>query len=125
MNRKNPMKLFMDDNRVTPPGFDLRTYTAQETIELLKTNKITMVSLDHDLGDEKQVGSGTQVINFIEEGAHFGTLNSMKIVVHTSNPVARERMVMAAASAYRKWGRKDVVEIVNYDLGTEISRSRK
>lgn len=41
--------------------------TAQKAIALLATRDRTIVSLDHDLGDEREVGSGNQVLLDIDE----------------------------------------------------------
>lgn len=43
------MKIFLDDCRPMPAGFDVYVKTAGEAIELLKTGKVTVISLDHDL----------------------------------------------------------------------------
>lgn len=42
------MKVYLDDVRPTPDGW-VRTYTSQETIDLLTNNDVDEVSLDHDL----------------------------------------------------------------------------
>jgi hypothetical protein len=59
------MKIYLDDIRTEPEGW-VRVKTAQETIELLKSNKVTELSLDHDLGDDKN-GTGYDVILWIEQ----------------------------------------------------------
>ncbi|WP_199194448.1 MULTISPECIES: cyclic-phosphate processing receiver domain-containing protein [Photobacterium] len=45
------MKIFLDDCRSTPDGL-VRTYTSQETIELLKSSQVEALNLVHDLGDD-------------------------------------------------------------------------
>jgi len=46
-------RIFMDDNKETPPkGFNVRTYTVEQTIKFLKHRNVSMMSLDHDLGTE-------------------------------------------------------------------------
>ncbi len=42
------MKVYLDDVRPTPDGW-VRTYTSQETIDLLNRESVEEVSLDHDL----------------------------------------------------------------------------
>ena len=46
------MKIYLDDIRTKPEGW-IRVKTAQEAFELLRSNKVFEISLDHDLGDDK------------------------------------------------------------------------
>ena len=89
------MKLFLDDVRPTPEGW-YRVYTASEAIVFLFNNweKITHVSLDHDLGeDEKVVGNGYQVVVSVEEFIYGNNLKTMpEVAVHSSNSSARLKM---------------------------------
>src|SRR5450631_1609881 len=50
------LKVFLDDERVTPPGW-ARMYWPDEAIQLLETGHVTEISLDHDLGDDAR-GTG-------------------------------------------------------------------
>ena len=59
------MKVFLDDERPTPDGW-VRAFTAPEAIELLKTGKVTHLSLDHDLGPQ-EAGTGYDVCLWVEE----------------------------------------------------------
>jgi hypothetical protein len=45
-------KLWLDDTRKPPWGFDLWAKTADEAISMLQEHEITHVSLDHDLAEE-------------------------------------------------------------------------
>lgn len=89
------MKLYLDDIRPTPEGWE-RVYTAKEAIDFLLDNweKVTHVSLDHDLGeDETVVGNGYQVVLWIEEFVHENHLKEMpEVTVHSSNSSARLKM---------------------------------
>jgi hypothetical protein len=62
------VKVFLDDARQEPDGWT-RTYTARETIELLKTGEVTHLSLDHDLGvrPEGADDTGYAVLAFLEQ----------------------------------------------------------
>ena len=60
------MKVYLDDCRTTPEGF-VRTYTVGETIDLLKTRKVTHLSLDNDLEIAGSENEGYQVIRWLEE----------------------------------------------------------
>ena len=43
------------------------TKTAPQAIAILEAGDVTEVSLDHDLGEEDGVGTGYDVLRFIEE----------------------------------------------------------
>lgn len=47
------MKVYLDDERETPQGF-VRVYWPDEAIKLLQTGEVTLISLDHDLGDDDE-----------------------------------------------------------------------
>jgi len=88
------MKVYLDDIRPCPKGWIL-TKTAQETIDLLEAGGVTSLSLDHDLGDEKEVGTGYDVLRWIETQVIYDNDNfklPRSIKIHTANPPARERM---------------------------------
>jgi hypothetical protein len=84
------MKIYLDDIRTEPEGW-VRVKTAQETIELLKSNKVTELSLDHDLGDDKN-GTGYDVILWIEQEVYQNNYIPPIIKVHSANAPAREKM---------------------------------
>lgn len=91
------MKVFLDDIRPEPNGW-VRTYTPQQTIDLLKTGKVTDLSLDHDLGidcmsDEDGLEqTGYDVILWIEEEVICNGFVPPKITIHSDNPVGRQKM---------------------------------
>ncbi|MFZ1291243.1 MAG: cyclic-phosphate processing receiver domain-containing protein [Melioribacteraceae bacterium] len=84
------MKLFLDDIREAPDGW-IRVYWPVEAIELLKTNKVEAISLDHDLGNDSK-GTGYDVILWIEEAVATSNFVPPQIKVHSANVSARERM---------------------------------
>lgn len=55
MEARPPLRVYLDDERVTPEGWR-RTYTAEETIELLKAERVDVLSLDHDLNESHYAG---------------------------------------------------------------------
>lgn len=62
------MKVYLDDDyekRHPPDGTWVRTRTAEETINLIKTGKVTHLSLDNDLGDGYT--EGYVVLDWLEE----------------------------------------------------------
>lgn len=103
------MKIYLDDIREAPEGW-VRTYTPAQTIELLKdtANMVSHLSLDHDLGDDANIGTGYDVLLWIEEaiGAMPRVLHYVpeNITVHSANPVGRDRMMRAIESIRRNIG---------------------
>lgn len=95
------LKLFLDDVRPKPEGFDLLIRTAEEAIELIKQNKVKFISLDNDLG----IGytEGYKVANFIEEAYMADEIEFVDFYPHTSNPVARAKIIMARRTVYKKY----------------------
>ena len=85
------MKVFLDDERVTPDGW-WRVYEPHQMIEMLQTGMVTHISLDHDLGDDVNIGTGYDVILWIEEQVVMSDFKPPHILIHTSNPSARQKM---------------------------------
>ena len=98
------MKIWLDDERPMPAGFDCHVKTAAGAIELLAAGGVTAISLDHDLGDD--VGTGYDVACYIEQGAYDGTLSPVEVTIHSANPVGRERMQNAINKARLFWSQK-------------------
>ncbi|MGR5543337.1 cyclic-phosphate processing receiver domain-containing protein, partial [Vibrio campbellii] len=74
----------------------VRTYTPKETIKLLRSNKVEVLSLDHDLGDDEGIGTGYDVLLWLEENVYFhGFVPPNVIVVHSSNISAVDKMKAA------------------------------
>lgn len=84
------MKIFLDDERVAPKGW-VRVYWPNEAIELLKSKKVTEISLDHDLGNDEK-GTGYDVILWIEKAVVTWGFKPPEIKVHSANPSARYKM---------------------------------
>lgn len=84
------MKVYLDDERTTPNGW-IRVYWPSEAIELLKSGQVTMISLDHDLGDDER-GTGYDVVLWIEEQVALYGFVPPKIAVHSANVSARNKM---------------------------------
>lgn len=111
------MKVFLDDERPTPDGW-VRAYTAPEAIGLLKTGKVTEISLDHDLGPE-EAGTGYDVCLWVEEQVfstafNFDTPFALPIMaVHSANPVGRQRMEFSIQVIYHHY---KVTQPVAWDI---------
>lgn len=93
------MKVYLDDERETPPGWE-RVYWPDEAISLLDTGNVTHLSLDHDLGDDQR-GTGYDVILWIEEAVVTRGFQPTVITVHSANPSAREKMELGIRSITR------------------------
>jgi hypothetical protein len=102
--KQNSLSVFLDDARLTPDGFDVRTYTAEETIELVKTGKVTYISLDNDLGRKLE---GYDVAKCIEDLAFWNKIPRIEWSIHSANPEARRFMVMALRNADRFWSQQE------------------
>ncbi|QEZ47980.1 cyclic-phosphate processing receiver domain-containing protein [Cupriavidus oxalaticus] len=84
------MKVFLDDERPTPEGW-CRVYWPDEAIRLLKTGAVEEISLDHDLGDDTR-GTGYDVILWIEEAVALRGFKTPRIIVHSANSSAVDKM---------------------------------
>jgi hypothetical protein len=89
------MRVFLDDERQTPEGW-VRTYSAKQSIELLKTGKVEEISLDHDLGDDQP--AGYTVLLWIEEEVHFRRFNPPIMSVHSASSLGGDKMRLAIAA---------------------------
>jgi hypothetical protein len=97
--------IWLDDVRPIPPDFDIWVKTADEAIKHLESGKVSMISLDHDLGDS-DTKTGYDVAKFIEKSAFDGTLEPIEVRVHSANPVGMNNMKMCINNAQRFWREK-------------------
>ena len=97
------MKVWLDDIRPMPQGFDIHVTTAQQAIDILATGKVTLISLDHDLGDDNHQNTGYHVAKFIEENVFFGKLSQFEIRIHSANPVGRVNMLRCIQNCEKMW----------------------
>lgn len=98
------MKVFLDDERATPPDW-VRAYWPEEVIAMLETGEVTELSLDHDLGDDAH-GTGYTVLLWLEEQVVVKGLSPPVIYVHSANSSARLKMEAAIASIQRHAGNR-------------------
>jgi hypothetical protein len=95
------MKVWLDDERPMPPGYDLHVKSASEAIALLARGGVEVISLDHDLGEER--GTGYDVACYIEQAAYSSELAQLEVLVHSANPVGRARIEQAISQAKVFW----------------------
>ena len=93
------MKIYLDDVRPTPEGW-VHAYWPEEVIERLKTETVTVISLDHDLGDDEH-GTGYDVVVWIEEAVATSDFKAPEIRVHSANSSARDKMEAGIRSIIR------------------------
>ena len=94
------INLYLDDIRECPKGF-IVARTVEEAIEILETQTVGILSLDHDLGEDLEgniLKSGYDLVKYIcQEG-----LIVDEIRFHTANPVGRENMYQTLIGAQRR-----------------------
>jgi hypothetical protein len=99
------MKVWLDDVRKKPADFDIWLKTADAAITALGTGGVSVISLDHDLGDES-TKTGYDVAKYIEEAAYKKLLGPVDVLIHSANPVGRrnmERAINRARLFWRDW----------------------
>lgn len=96
------MKLWLDDVRPMPAGFDVHCYTAQAAINALLDYEVTEISFDHDLG-APEAGTGYDVAKYIEKLAFSGWFQPIKWQIHSANPVGRQNITAAMKNAEKYW----------------------
>ena len=112
MNLKNTnevskiMKIYLDDERTPPVGWTL-VGTPAEVIALLKTGKVTQLSLDHDLGGDDTIGTGYDVLLWIEEQVYLHNFKPPMMKIHSANSSARDKMQLAINSINKKSGMQE------------------
>ncbi|MHA7681577.1 cyclic-phosphate processing receiver domain-containing protein [Cupriavidus sp. PET2-C1] len=84
------MKVFLDDERPTPDGWR-RVYWPDEAVQLLESGAVEEISLDHDLGNDAR-GNGYDVILWIEEAVALRGFKPPRIIVHSANSSAVDKM---------------------------------
>jgi len=87
------MKIWLDDLRLAPNGW-IHVYWPEEAIELMRANRVTQISLDHDLGDDNR-GTGYDVILWIERSVTIDEIKPPIIFVHSADVSARKKMEAA------------------------------
>jgi hypothetical protein len=97
------MKIWLDDKRPMPDGYDMHCVSAYQVITYINKGDVTEVSLDHDLGNEEIYGTGYMVAKAIEEAAFHGYIKRLKWRIHSQNSVGVATMRQALENADRYW----------------------
>jgi hypothetical protein len=96
------MKIFLDDERMAwdETWAVVRNFESckKEVLRLLRSDNVNWeISLDNDLGEEKE---GYQIAQLIEENFYTDSNANLpkKIIVHTANTIARQKMTATCRS---------------------------
>ena len=87
------LRLYLDDTRPLPEGFDFLIRTAEDAIKYIKQNGVEFISLDNDLG--AGYTEGYKVADYIEHAYICGDIEFVDFVPHTNNPGAAARIWQA------------------------------
>ena len=100
--KEEEMRIWLDDERPMPQGFDEHCHTAEEVMDILTYSRslITHIDFDHDLG---KGATGYDLAHLIERMAEKRLVNPISWHVHSSNPVGSKRIEHAMKSAERFW----------------------
>jgi hypothetical protein len=103
----NGLRVWLDDVREMPEGFDMQVYNPYYLIHLLREGgeRIDYISFDHDLGCEE--ADGYTVAVMIEQMAYDGMVRRIGWDVHSANPVGRKRIEYAMEEAEEIWKAMD------------------
>lgn len=93
------MRVYLDDIRI-PPSDWVWVKWPKDAIKLLKTGRVTELSLDHDLGDDNK-DTGYDVLLWMEEQVATTSFIPPKIIIHTANISARRKMEAAVKNIER------------------------
>jgi hypothetical protein len=95
-------KLWIDDERLPPEGFDAWCTNAYDAIRFISKfwGQIELISFDHDFGEGN--GTGDDVVKFIEEKVFVDHLEPiMEFQIHSQNPVGIKNMAAGINSIRR------------------------
>ena len=95
------MRIWLDDVRSMPEGFDVWIKDPLEAMKRVLHGDVTFISFDHDLGEEQL--SGYSVACCIEAAAHSGRIKRMGWAIHSANPVGRDNIKAAMERADYFW----------------------
>lgn len=94
------IRLWLDDFRQMPDNFDVWVKNPSHAMSIIKTNEVSFISFDHDLGYNQ---TGYDVAKYIEMGAYMNILNPIGWEIHSANPVGKKNIEMAMMAAERFW----------------------
>jgi len=99
-DERNPKDPFIQKN-FGSNGDEIWVKTIHEAKSHLSQNKVSSISLDHDLG--KNTPNGYQLAKYIEEQAFHGKINPISWRVHSQNPAGANNIRRALQNAEKFW----------------------
>ena len=93
-------RVWLDDVRPMPEGFNVWYKNPHELLELIKTGDVIHISFDHDLGT---LDNGYWLAMQIESLAFHGNIPPMTWDIHSANPAVRKNIAAAMTSAGGFW----------------------
>ena len=115
------MKIYLDDERLAPPGW-VQARWPDEVIEHLKSGDVTDVSLDHDLGDDER-GTGYDVILWIENAVVTNGFQPPTVTVHSA--ISSARLKMEAGSSPSKGLLRRMIRALDKALQLTTNRASR
>ncbi|WP_316571390.1 cyclic-phosphate processing receiver domain-containing protein [Neobacillus sp. YIM B06451] len=112
--KKEKINLYVDDLRDCPKGFVLARNIG-EAIQLIENSNVHILSLDHDLGEDKNgnlLPTGYDLVKYFCENG----LRADKIYLHTDNGVGRDNMYHTLKAAQRRGFIDSNIEIYHYSI---------
>jgi hypothetical protein len=94
------MRIWLDDKREMPDGFDIWCKDAKDITSYIETGRVTHISFDHDLGDGL---TGYNVAVYIELLAYNKKIPPMTWDTHTANPVGKKSIEQAMKNSEKFW----------------------
>ncbi len=104
------MKLWLDDTRPMPDGFDVHARNYEEAIAYLDTGKITCISFDFVLSKHVGVATGLDVARYILEKAKVHKIPFMAWAVHSDSWWGREKITQVMQETDNNW--PDYIEML-------------
>ena len=114
MSDKQNINLYVDDLRDCPNGFVIAR-TVEEAINYLENYKVSILSLDHDLGEDETcrlLPTGYDLVKYMCENG----LRADRIYLHTDNGVGRENMYHTLKGAQRRGFIDEDIQIYHYSI---------
>lgn len=108
------INIYLDDLRVCPDRFVIaRTY--EDAVNLIENNKVGILSLDHDLGEDENgnlLKTGYDLVKYICEN----NCDIEEIYIHTDNAVGRINMIETLKGAMRRGFISNDMKLYHYPL---------
>lgn len=101
------MRIWLDDERPMPPGYDVHVKNSNYMYTLIDMGLVTSISFDHDLGSG--FPTGNDIAKYIEELCAKGKLvRWIRYSIHSCNPVGRVNILNTMQNANKLWEKYNV-----------------